>query len=202
MTMAHSIEARPPLLDHRLVEFAAKIPARLAPARRHHEVPAQAGDARHSARRHHRSARSRGLPCRSRAGSAASCSASRATSCCRTRAASAGFFDVRLRRAAAAAEPARPRSRSAPLDDSVVRALVPPFPRRARSRAAEGGMRDARRHCRGKPRHSRRTGSPGADPRAVASPGRQSTRALVPINPRFPPALRWIRRLPYVANAR
>ena len=28
MTMAHSIEARPPLLDHRLVEFAAKVPAR------------------------------------------------------------------------------------------------------------------------------------------------------------------------------
>jgi asparagine synthase (glutamine-hydrolysing) len=27
MTMAHSIEARPPLLDHRLVEFAATIPA-------------------------------------------------------------------------------------------------------------------------------------------------------------------------------
>jgi len=26
MTMAHSIEARPPLLDHRLVEFAARIP--------------------------------------------------------------------------------------------------------------------------------------------------------------------------------
>jgi asparagine synthase (glutamine-hydrolysing) len=29
MTMAHSVEARPPLLDHRLVEFAATIPARL-----------------------------------------------------------------------------------------------------------------------------------------------------------------------------
>jgi len=29
MTMAHSIEARPPLLDHRLVEFAAKLPARM-----------------------------------------------------------------------------------------------------------------------------------------------------------------------------
>jgi len=29
MTMAHSIEARPPLLDHRLVEFAATIPAHL-----------------------------------------------------------------------------------------------------------------------------------------------------------------------------
>jgi asparagine synthase (glutamine-hydrolysing) len=29
MTMAHSIEARPPLLDHQLVEFAATIPARL-----------------------------------------------------------------------------------------------------------------------------------------------------------------------------
>ncbi len=28
MTMAHSIEARPPLLDHQLVEFAATIPAR------------------------------------------------------------------------------------------------------------------------------------------------------------------------------
>jgi asparagine synthase (glutamine-hydrolysing) len=29
MTMAHSLEARPPLLDHRLVEFAATIPSRL-----------------------------------------------------------------------------------------------------------------------------------------------------------------------------
>ena len=29
MTMAHSIEARPPLLDHKLVEFAATIPARI-----------------------------------------------------------------------------------------------------------------------------------------------------------------------------
>jgi asparagine synthase (glutamine-hydrolysing) len=29
MTMAHSIEARPPLLDHRLVECAARIPSRL-----------------------------------------------------------------------------------------------------------------------------------------------------------------------------
>ena len=29
MTMAHSLEARPPLLDHTLVEFAATIPARL-----------------------------------------------------------------------------------------------------------------------------------------------------------------------------
>jgi asparagine synthase (glutamine-hydrolysing) len=30
MTMAHSIEARPPLLDHRLVEFAATVPAAFA----------------------------------------------------------------------------------------------------------------------------------------------------------------------------
>jgi asparagine synthase (glutamine-hydrolysing) len=29
MTMAHSIEARPPLLDHKLVEFAATVPAKL-----------------------------------------------------------------------------------------------------------------------------------------------------------------------------
>ena len=28
MTMAHSIEARPPLIDHRIVEFAARVPAR------------------------------------------------------------------------------------------------------------------------------------------------------------------------------
>ena len=30
MTMAHSIEARPPLLDHKLVEFAATVPADFA----------------------------------------------------------------------------------------------------------------------------------------------------------------------------
>jgi asparagine synthase (glutamine-hydrolysing) len=29
MTMAHSIEARPPLLDHKLVEFAATVPAHI-----------------------------------------------------------------------------------------------------------------------------------------------------------------------------
>src|SRR5204863_4571132 len=29
MTMAHSIEARPPLLDHKLVEFAARVPAHM-----------------------------------------------------------------------------------------------------------------------------------------------------------------------------
>jgi asparagine synthase (glutamine-hydrolysing) len=29
MTMAHSLEARPPLLDHKLVEFAATIPSHL-----------------------------------------------------------------------------------------------------------------------------------------------------------------------------
>ena len=46
MTMAHSLEARPPLLDHRLVEFAATVPPHLRLSRRHHQVPVQAGDAR------------------------------------------------------------------------------------------------------------------------------------------------------------
>jgi asparagine synthase (glutamine-hydrolysing) len=49
MTMAHSIEARPPLLDHKLVEFAATIPARSA-CGRHDQVPAEASDARDPAR--------------------------------------------------------------------------------------------------------------------------------------------------------
>ncbi len=46
MTMAHSIEARPPLLDHKLVEFAATVPARFRLQGRDNEVHLQEGDAR------------------------------------------------------------------------------------------------------------------------------------------------------------
>ena len=95
MTMAHSLEARPPLLDHKLVEFAATIPARFRLNGRHDEVPVQAGDARHPARPDHRppEARLRGaartlVPRRARR-------RSRATCCCRTPAASAASSTTR-----------------------------------------------------------------------------------------------------------
>ena len=95
MTMAHSIEARPPLLDHKFVEFAATIPARFRLRDGDDEVHLQAGDARHPAGRDHRSAEARlrraaGALVPRRAGRV------RARSCCsRTPAAQRGIFDTR-----------------------------------------------------------------------------------------------------------
>ena len=112
MTMAHSIEARPPLLDHRLVEFAARIPSRL-PLRE--ARPSTCSSRRCAACCPTRSSigRSRGSRCRWRGGSAASCAGFARdillSDTCRQR----GVLRRRLRGAAAAAEPARPRSRSA-----------------------------------------------------------------------------------------
>ena len=57
--------------------------------------------------------------------------------------------------------------------------------------------RPARRDRRGEPRHPRRPGRAGARARRrAARDGYPVT--FVPINPRFPAALRWVRRVPYL----
>ena len=85
MTMAHSIEARPPLLDHHLVEFAATIPCTSPVARRHHEIPVQASHARTSASGHHRPAEAWIRRAAGTMVQRTSSPGSRATSCCPTR---------------------------------------------------------------------------------------------------------------------
>ncbi len=143
MTMAHSLEARPPLLDHPLVEFAATIPATIPPARRHDQVSVQAGDARPGCRTTSSTGRSTASPCRSPIGSEATSRDSRAiillSDTCRQR----GIFDVAVHRTAASIERSRAEPRSSALDDSVVRALVSALPR-----SAPASVRAAQRRSR------------------------------------------------------
>ena len=128
MTMAHSLEARPPLLDHRLVEFAATIPARFR---------LRDGTTKYLFKQAMRGILPDCIIDRQKHGFAVPLAhwfrgelAGFArdvllSDTCRQR----GIFDAALRRTAAAAERPRPRSRPAALDDAVLRALVPPLPR-------------------------------------------------------------------------
>ena len=59
MSMAHSIEARVPLLDHKFVEFAATIPPEMKLKGNDNQVHIQKGDGRHFAERHSVSAEAR-----------------------------------------------------------------------------------------------------------------------------------------------
>ncbi len=137
MTMAHSIEARPPLLDHKFVEFAATIPARFR---------LQGGDTKAEARVR---GAARPLvperPRRLRAGRPAVADVPRARHLRHPR-----------RGASVPAARARPRSRPAALDDAVVRVVVPAVPgydggarRRPRADAADAPEAGAAGHRRG-----------------------------------------------------
>ena len=128
MTMAHSIEARPPLLDHKLVEFAATIPARFR---------LQDGTTKYLFKKAMRGILPDSIIDRPKHGFAVPLARW-------FRGELAGFArDVLLSghlprarhlrhalgRTPVPAARARPRSRSAALDDAVVRAVVPPVPR-------------------------------------------------------------------------
>ena len=82
MSMAHSIESRVPLLDNNVVDFAATLPAalKIKNGRKKHILKEAAGSLLPA---HILIARSRGLPSRSAAGSAAASASSSQTSCCR-----------------------------------------------------------------------------------------------------------------------
>ena len=140
MTMAHSIEARPPLLDHRLVEFAATIPARFGCADGRRSTCSSRRCAA-SCRTPSSTGPSRGSPCRWRAGSAASSSAFARDLLLSETMPRPRPLQPALRRAAAAAARARPRSRPAAVDDAVVRALVPALSRRADQRDRDARAR-------------------------------------------------------------
>ena len=128
MTMAHSLEARPPLLDHKLVEFAATIPARF---RLH------GGTTKYLFKQAMRGILPDAIIDRQKHGFAVPLArwfrgelAGFArdvllSDTCRQR----GILRHALRRAAPPAERPRTRSRSAALDGAVVRAVVPALPR-------------------------------------------------------------------------
>ena len=80
-TMAHALEARSPLLDHELMEFAASIPAEYEGARAPEEVDPARGAARLAARPTILDRPKQGFASRSATGSATSCASTVATCC-------------------------------------------------------------------------------------------------------------------------
>ena len=130
MTMAHSIEARPPLLDHRLVEFAATIP----PALRYRN-----GTTKYLFKQALRGVLPDEIIDRPKQGFAVPLARwfrGPLSGFARDVLLSASSRDRGVLNPAAverlpADAPGRPRSRSAAVDDAVVRAVVPPVPRRA-----------------------------------------------------------------------
>ena len=138
MSMGHSIEARVPLLDHVLVEFAATIPPELKLRGEHDEVHLQAGDARHSARRRHRSAQA-GLRGPARALVQRATRPLRRAICCSPDSQPAARpVQPRARRAAPGAVRQRPSARSAAVDADFLRDVVPDVSSTATLRATVG----------------------------------------------------------------
>ena len=130
--MAHSLEARPPLLDHRLVEFAATIPAKFrlrGGTTKYLFKQAMRGMA---AGRHHRPAEAR-----LRGAARAMVSQGPGRVCARPAAVGhlppAWIFEPPVRRATTSVESIAAGISISTLDDSVVRALVPALPRRSAS---------------------------------------------------------------------
>ena len=132
MSMAHSIEARVPLLDHTLVEFAATIPPRAAAPERRARRTCSSGRCAGSCPRRSSTRPKRGFAIplgRWFRGPLAP--ASSTICCCPRRASSRGIFDRRPDPAHRGAAGARAGgSRSPALDADLVRAVVPPVPRR------------------------------------------------------------------------
>ena len=168
--MAHSIEAQ---------AAAARSPAGgvrgddsgPSPSPRwDHEVPVEAGHARHPARRHHR-------PAETGVRRAAGPLVPRAARRIRARRAAVRHLPAprrpehRLRRAAPAAAPTGARSRPADVDDPLVRAVVSPVPRSGPERRPNSSASmthhgntfpPACRDRGGQPRHPWRSGRAGA----------------------------------------
>ena len=178
MTMAHSIEARPPLLDHKLVEFAATVPARFR---------LRDGTTKYLFKQAMRGVLPDDIIDRPKQGFAVPLAqwfrrelAAFARDLLLSRQLPrARRVQPAARRAAAAAERARPRPRSAALDAPVVRAVVPAIPRSADATCAheragavhadpsarrghEVTSASTRRHRCGEPRHPGRPGRAGA----------------------------------------
>ena len=214
MSMAHSLEVRVPLLDHRLVEFAATIPPRAtscAAAR-----PSTCSSARCAASCRTRSSTgpSAASPSPWGAGSAGRCAAS-STTCCSRRAAARATSSSRGPSSACwSAGRRRGRPRPPALDAALVRAVVPrpSSTRSARDRGAGGRLAVSEQPCAsGHPRVALVAPSldilGGHGVQALALAARPATAGLrtcasCPINPRFPPGLSWLRARARPAHAR